>query len=191
VTGPPAEARGPSRRSSADLLVLITGPIAAGKSTLARAVARRLRENARTVALVDLDTIAEMALPTLPDWGWAHRIHAEVVGAWAATPLDVVVDEGTSTPGEVAQVLDAVPDGVRVLRVVLVADVDRSWERAQGDPTRGLSKDRAFLGRTYAHYESVLPDLRADLRFDVETTTLEERTSAVVAEVGRMLATGG
>ena len=177
--------------SSATVLVLITGPIAAGKSTLAAAVARRLREADLTVALVDLDTIAEMALPTLPDWGWAHRIHAEVVGAWAATPLDVVVDEGTSTPGEVAQVLDAVPDGVPVLRVVLVADVERSWERAQGDPTRGLSKDRGFLGRTYAHYESVLPDLRADLRIDVEATTLEERTSAVVAEVARMLATDG
>lgn len=172
--------------------MLITGPIAAGKSTLASAVVDRLREQGRTVALVDLDTVAEMALPTLPDWEWAHEIHADLVGAWTARPLDVVVDEGSSTPGEVAQILAAVPGGVPVLRVLLVADVDRSWERAQGDPTRGLSKDRDFLGRTYDTYARVLPELSHDLLLDVEATTIEERCDAAVGEIRRRLsATSG
>ena len=167
--------------------MLITGPIAAGKSTLASAVVDRLREQGRTVAIVDLDTVAEMALPTLPDWEWAHEIHADLVGAWTTRPLDVVVDEGSSTPGEVAQILAATPGGVPVLRVLLIADVERSWERAQGDPTRGLSKDRDFLGRTYDAYARVLPELSHDLLLDVEATTIEERCDAVVGEIRRRL----
>ncbi|ACQ81005.1 hypothetical protein Bcav_2760 [Beutenbergia cavernae DSM 12333] len=171
-----------------NLLVLISGPIAAGKSTLAREVARQLRELGRTVALVELDTVAEMALPTLPDWDWAHSIHAGLVGAWSATPIEVVLDEGTETPAEVAQVLRAVPEGAPVLKVVLVADVERSWERAQGDPTRGLSKDRDFLTEMYERFAAGLPELERDLLLDVEATSLEERVVAVVTEAVRRLA---
>jgi len=167
--------------------VLITGPIAAGKSTLAREVAARLREAGRTVALVDLDTVAEMALPTLPDWEWAHAIHADLVGSWTARPLDVVVDEGSSSPAEVAQILAAVPRDVPVLRVLLLADVERSWERAQLDPTRGLSKDRDFLGRMYEAFDAGLPQLGHDLLLDVETTSLDERATAVVQEIVQRL----
>lgn len=173
------------------LLVLITGPIAAGKSTLAQEVTARLRAEGRTVALVDLDTVAEMALPTLPDWEWAHEIHATLVGAWTARPLDVVVDEGSSSASELAQILAATPDGVPVLRVLLLADVERSWERAQGDPTRGLSKDREFLGRMYEAFDAGLPHLDHDLLLDVEATTLDERATAVVGEIARRWERGG
>ncbi|MBZ2198826.1 AAA family ATPase [Occultella gossypii] len=172
---------------AAKVLVLISGPIAAGKSTLARAVTERLRERGRSVALVDLDTVAEMALPTLPDWEWAHEIHARLVGHWVRVPLDVVVDEGTSSRAEVAQVLGGVPEQTVVVRVVLVADVQRSWERAQGDPTRGVSKDRDFLERVYRHFEGELPGLERDLLLDVESTSLEESVASILAEVERRL----
>lgn len=82
-------------------LVMVSGPIAAGKSTLGRELVRVMRARGSSVALTDLDTVAEMALPTLPDWGWAHRIHAQLVGAWLLSGIDVVVDEGTSTVEEV------------------------------------------------------------------------------------------
>lgn len=89
------------RRWPQTRLVMISGPIASGKSTLAAELARLLRNAGLSVALTDLDTVAEMALPTLPDWAWAHDIHAQLVGAWLATGIDVVVDEGTSRPNEV------------------------------------------------------------------------------------------
>lgn len=149
-------------------LVMVSGPIAAGKSTLARELVRALRAGGSSVALTDLDTVAEMALPTLPDWGWAHRIHAQLVGAWLQTGVDVVVDEGTSTVEEVQQVLSKVPLGVRVFHVVLTADYDRSLARALGDPGRGLSQDPGFLRADHDSFASHLPNLPCDLRLDIE-----------------------
>lgn len=164
-------------------LLVISGPIAAGKSTLAVEVTRRLRERGLSVALVDLDAIAEMALPTLPDWAWAHRIHAEAVGSWLRTAIDMVVDEGTSTPGEIRQVLDHVPEGTAVFHVVLLAEYERALARAQADPSRGLSKDPEFLRRAYDGFEAVAHLLPADLRLDVESETPERLADAVLAAI--------
>lgn len=46
-------------------LIIIVGPQASGKSTLAAALSRKLRDQGEDVALVELDQIAAMALPTL------------------------------------------------------------------------------------------------------------------------------
>ena len=110
------------------------------------------------MALTDLDTVAEMALPTLPDWACAHRVHAQLVGAWLASDVDVVVDEGTSTTDEVQQVLAAVPAGIKVFHVVLTADYHRSLARAQADPGRGLSKDPDFLRAAHLSFAQHLPN---------------------------------
>ncbi|WP_020017185.1 AAA family ATPase [Promicromonospora sukumoe] len=149
-------------------LVMISGPIAAGKSTLAAELVRMLRLEGFSVALTDLDTVAEMALPTLPTWDWAHGIHAQLVGAWLRTGIDVVVDEGTSTTGEVQQVLDQVPEGVDVLHVVLTADFDASLARARADSGRGISKDPTFLRAAHDTFALHLPQMPSDLRLHVE-----------------------
>lgn len=147
---------------------MISGPIASGKSTLAQELAQLLRLDGFSVALTDLDTVAEMALPTLPDWDWAHGIHARLVGAWLTTGVDIVVDEGTSNPTEVQQVLDQVPDGTDPFHVVLTADFDASLARARADSGRGLSKDPAFLHAEHEVYSQHLPHLPSDLRLHVE-----------------------
>lgn len=41
-------------------LVIIVGPIASGKSTVANGVATELRESGEAVAVVDLDDVVEM-----------------------------------------------------------------------------------------------------------------------------------
>jgi adenylylsulfate kinase-like enzyme len=74
-------------------LVVIVGPFAAGKSTLAAEVGRRLRERGEAVAVVGLDRVAEMALPSL-EWAWAHQVHAQLVRDWLSTPVRTVVAEG-------------------------------------------------------------------------------------------------
>ena len=55
-------------------LVLLVGPQASGKSTLATALSEELRRRGELVALVELDQIAAMALPTLPNWDIATHI---------------------------------------------------------------------------------------------------------------------
>ncbi|MFT4216052.1 MAG: hypothetical protein QM619_02565 [Micropruina sp.] len=134
--------------------------------------------------MTDLDTVAEMALPTLPDWELAHRVHAELVGAWLRTNVDLVIDEGTSTRHEVDLVLAQVPDGRHVRHVVLTADFDRSLRRAQGEPARVLSKQPDFLRRDHDRYAKELPHLPCDLRLDVEGRPPDELASEIVAAFG-------
>ena len=165
-------------------LLMITGPIAAGKSTLAAEVCRLLRASGRSVALTDLDTVAEMALPTLPSWDQAHAIHAQLVGAWCATDIDVVVDEGTSTPEEVRQVRDRLPAGIPIFHVVLIADYDASLTRALGDPGRGLSKDPDFLRADHDAYARHLPDLPGSWRLEVEGRTPADLAAEVLQRFG-------
>lgn len=147
---------------------MVSGPIASGKSTLAHQLAELLRGEGLSVALTDLDTVAEMALPTLPSWDWAHGVHAQLVGAWLATGVDIVVDEGTSNPTEVQQVLDQVPEGTGVFHVVLTADLDASLARATADSGRGLSQDPDFLRADHEAYSRHLPQLPNGLRLHVE-----------------------
>jgi hypothetical protein len=149
-------------------LVMISGPIASGKSTLADGLAQLLRREGFSVALADLDTVAEMALPTLPRWDWAHGVHAQLVGAWLRTGVDIVIDEGTSNPTEVQQVLDQVPEGTDVFHVVLTADLDASLARARADSGRGISQDPTFLRGDHEAYSRHLPQLPSSLRLHVE-----------------------
>lgn len=162
-------------------LLMISGPIAAGKSTLAAEVCRRLRAGGHAVALTDLDTVAEMALPTLPDWDQAHTVHAELVAAWCATGIEIVVDEGTSNPTEVQQVLARLPPGVDVVHVVLTADFEASLARAQGEPGRGVSKERDFLRGDHDAYASTLAELPGTWRLHVEGRTPADLAQEVLA----------
>ena len=86
-------------------VVLIAGPQASGKSTLAAALAAELRKGGEMVALVELDQIAAMALPTLAGWDAAHQIFESVTGMWARTSLTCVVAEGSGTQDEVLKLL--------------------------------------------------------------------------------------
>jgi energy-coupling factor transporter ATP-binding protein EcfA2 len=102
-------------------LVLIIGPIASGKSTLADALAGMLRSTGEAVVVVGLDTVAEMALPTLADWSWAHEVHGKLVGAWLEKPIPTVIAEGPETPEEIEQILRHVGPEVSVQKVLISA----------------------------------------------------------------------
>jgi len=145
--------------------MVIVGPIAAGKSTLAAAVAQRLRERGEAVAVVGLDSVAEMALPTL-DWESAHEVHGHLVRAWLATPVGTVIAEGPSTAAELDQLMRYVPRDVEVLTVVLTTRYEVALRRAQQDPDRGISKDPDFLRGDHDRFDSSRPHLMCDLIVD-------------------------
>jgi adenylylsulfate kinase-like enzyme len=160
-------------------LVVIVGPIAAGKSTLAAAVAQRLRARGEAVAVVGLDSVAEMALPTL-DWEWAHEVHGQLVRAWLATPVRTVVAEGPSTAAEVDRLMRCLPRDVEVLTVVLTTRYEVALRRAQQDPDREISKDPEFLRGDHDRFESSRPHLTCDLLVDSSEptpSTLAERVT--------------
>ncbi len=151
-------------------LVVIVGPIAAGKSTLAAEAGRLLRERGESVAVVGLDSVAEMALPTL-DWAWAHEVHGQLVRAWLATSVRTVIAEGPSTPAELDQLMRCVPDDVGILTVVLTTPFVIALERAVQDPGRGISKDPDFLRRDHDRFEASRRHLTCDLVLDSAKAT--------------------
>ncbi|WP_203568990.1 hypothetical protein [Aestuariimicrobium ganziense] len=166
-----------STRSAADLL-LVVGPIASGKSSTAAGVAAQLRERGHLVALVGLDEVADSVARA--DWAAAHQVLGELTGAWLRQGATVVC-EGPSTPDQVAEVTRWAPEGTRVVTVRLAIDLAAAHARAQTDPSRGISKDLAFLTRDHADHDAGVAGLAVDLVIDSGTTTLDEAVSQIVA----------
>ncbi|MCA1722159.1 MAG: adenylyl-sulfate kinase [Actinobacteria bacterium] len=73
-------------------LVVIIGPIASGKSTVAAGVAQRLRDQGRRVALVDLDEVVAMAggfVELSPaDFGQTQLVCGQLARAWLRAGWD-------------------------------------------------------------------------------------------------------
>lgn len=155
------------------IVVLIAGPQASGKSTLAAAVATALREQGEAVALIELDQIAAMALPTLPSWDDAHRIFESVTGMWARTGLTCVVAEGSGTYDELRRLRSQVPEGAATVTVAATAPFAVAFDRAQADPTRGVSKEREFLGGVYERWPRQLTRIDPDVLIDTNAVPVD------------------
>ncbi len=154
-------------------LVVIAGPQASGKSTLARALADRLRERDERVALVELDQIAGMALPTLPSWQRAHELFEAVTALWARSELTCVIAEGSGSAGEVAGLLTQAQPGAATLTVATTTTLESAFDRAQADPTRGVSKELAFLREVYTAWPPELERMHPDVVVDTGSAPLD------------------
>lgn len=161
-------------------LVLIIGPIASGKSTLAETLAGMLRSRGEAVVVVGLDTVAEMALPSLADWSWAHEVHGQLVGVWLEKPIPTVIAEGPETPEEIEQIMLHVGPEVSVEKVLIRASYEAALARAVSDPSRGPSKDPEFLRRMYQRFESTRAEIAHDLEFDTEELTSKDIAQRVI-----------
>lgn len=172
-----------NQQPSPPRLILIAGPIAAGKSTIAQALTRGLREAGRQVAHVELDTIADMARPTLPDWADAHRIFASVTSQWLSTDVEMVIAEGVGTRKEIEQVRDNVPAGTPILTVVLTVTFETAFARALSEPSRGISRQHRFLSEVYRRWGQELPTIDHDLRVDTDVVDPEQTIRQILSLV--------
>jgi predicted kinase len=141
-------------------LVVVTGPIAAGKSAVGRGLARRARG-----AVIDLDLVYEVLAgdPKSDEavWSRARRLAGAMAAAALDEGLEVVVIEGEAwTPGHRAELLLHAPPAARVRWVTLTVSFPEALRRAQADPTRGLSRDPAFLRAHLDAFARALPWLR-------------------------------
>jgi thymidylate kinase len=146
------------------ILVVVIGPIGAGKSTVARLLAERLVAAGRTVATPDVDDVVMMAggPPERFDdvWSWGRRAHGAVVGGWLRTGVDVVIAHGPAyTADETEALMADVPEGTPTVRVLLLAPYDVALARVVDDPARGLSRDPAFLRATHERFADLLPEI--------------------------------
>jgi len=170
------------------VLVVIVGPIAAGKNTVAELVAERCVETGRTVVVADVDDVAFMLRPPAQraeQWLAAHGAHGALVAQWMRSKVDVVValgpiydeDEQTALYGQL-------PVGVTPCRVLIDAPLATTWQRVNVDTSRGGSRQREFHERAHARYRTLLPGVTVDLAFDSSKSSAAEIAGAICRAVG-------
>lgn len=165
-------------------LVALTGPIGAGKSTVAELLARRVARAQRSAAVADLDDVAFMQrgrIELAEFWRRAGLAHLALVRSWFAVGTDVVVAHGPFFETDCYHELFAsAPGEARVLHIMLRVSFDEALRRVGTDPERApdaISRDRDFLRSTHDAFDAaaaVLP--RPDL--EVSTDGLSAATVA-------------
>lgn len=170
-------------------LVVIAGPQASGKSTIASALAAELRDQGEQVALVELDQIAAMSSPK-SDAGWntAAHIFESVVGQWARQGMDCVIAEGSGSRDEVNRLLAQAPRNAAIVVVATTAPFEVALARAQSDPTRGISKERDFLRAVYEKWPFELSELAPDLTLDTSSQTIAQSVECILITTRRVAA---
>jgi shikimate kinase len=162
-------------------LVVIVGPIASGKSTIARALGDRFRQAERqVVAVLDLDDLVEtiggfVGLP--PErFRQAQVVFGELVGVWLDQDFDVIAHGPFFHQDEDDALLRAVPQHIAPRRVLLHCTLEVALQRVNADPDRLLSAFPELLAATYQRVEELLPTMPpSEWQFD--TTAVDAQTS--------------
>lgn len=124
-------------------LLLISGAVGSGKTTLASNLARIARDHGLTAASIDMDDMVSVVAGT--DWSLVtheHRVRAsKAAGELARHLLDsghriVAIAGSTLSQYEWDDVLSAFDDQPAVTYVLLRVSVDEATRRAQLDPAR-------------------------------------------------------
>ena len=180
----------PSERQTVDVpdLIVIVGPIASGKSTIAEALGERFRAAGRRVAVLDLDEVVDtiggfMGLGEA-NFRQSQVVFGQLIGAWLAQDFDVIAHGPFFDRHEDDALLHAVPDGVVPRRVLLRATYEVALERVRADPDRVLSRYPEVLKVTYDRVDELLPTMPpSDWTFDTARTSAQ----AAVEELAQAL----
>jgi adenylylsulfate kinase-like enzyme len=138
------------------VLIVITGPIASGKSTVARALAHELARVDVRAAVIDLDVLEDMLTADGPKsdpatWTLARHAAATLANTFLSGGIAVVIADGSfNLSSDRAALEQHLSTNVSPLYVTLSVTFEEALRRAKGDPTRGVSRDPAFLGRYFA-----------------------------------------
>lgn len=167
-------------------LLVISGPIAAGKSTVASALAAAFRDSGRSVAVVDLDRLYMMLddRPPMSDPSQsreARRAAAALTDHFVLEGIELVVVEGTFwRTSEREQLTTALTTLVQPMFVTLRVSVDEALRRVQSDSSRRASRNPAILRASHAAFGAVTPIL-TDAIIDSSSLTTAAVTVAVMA----------
>jgi predicted kinase len=172
------------------MVIVITGPIASGKSTVARALHRELVAQGVSAAVIDLDILEDMLTadgprPDLATWTLARRAAGRLASGFLADGVAVVIADGSYNLADDRATFERHLDpAVRPLYVALEVTYAEALRRAQGDPTRGVSRDPDFLGPYFQAATDASADRPAsDLVFDTETVPAMDIAAAIARTV--------
>ncbi len=135
-------------------LVLITGPVASGKSTLAEDLARVWRGRGLRAASIDMDDLVFMLagkdwrIVGPEHWRLAREAAASLIDAFFSSGIEAVTVAGPFFGrSERDHLLDNVRAKPSVSRVVLRVSLREAIARASADATRSVSKDPALIAQ--------------------------------------------
>lgn len=172
-------------------LVVITGPIASGKSTVARGLTEHCRNEGRSAVAVDLDDVVTMLRAPLDrferSWQQARKVHGEFVAAWLDAGVDVVIAHGPFyTDDETAALLGPVPATITPRRVMLLASLETAVAGVTMDVSRKASRDPEFLRATHDRFQRLLPKIAAcEWVFDTATVSADHVVMTIGSAIDR------
>ena len=181
--------RAQSRNLDKPLLMLLTGPVGGGKSTVARAIVDRFRNLGRAVAVIDVDLVYCMVrqrdgFNEINVWHTARWGAAALADVFFARGLDIVVIEGGIFSQEARDDLRGhVSSAVLEMFITLDVSYEENLSRAQADQGRVTTRDPKTLRRLYEEFEGALPFLReSSLVVEAERRTPSELAKLIVEE---------
>ena len=167
-------------------LLVISGPIAAGKSTVAAALATVFRHSGRTAAVVDLDRIYMMFddRPPMTDARisrLARRAAAALTDHFVLDGIQLVIVEGTFwTESKRDELTGRLTTLVQTVFLTLRVAIDEALRRVQGDTGRRASRNPVFLRASHADFEAVTP-ITTDAIIDSTSLTVDAVVAASMA----------
>jgi hypothetical protein len=149
------------------MLVLVTGPIASGKTSTPLALAQRRRGAGQKAASVDMDDIMTMVAGS--DWTLTTAEQWDTAGGVAAAIIDRLCESGTQflfisgpffSNRNRRVVLDSLHVDPNVRCVVLQVELEETIRRAANDGRRTMTKDPDLIKNVYAtiDWEALPPD---------------------------------
>jgi predicted kinase len=171
------------------MVIVISGPIASGKSAVARELARVLEGTHTRVEVIDLDNVHDELMAagrpsSSATWALARGAAASLTNTFLDKGVAVVVAEGSyNAPADRAAFASSLDPGVTPLYVTLNVSFEEALRRAQADPTRGRSRDPSFLGPYFATHEARGSAPENDLVIDTERESATSAAAAIAAHM--------
>jgi predicted kinase len=184
MAAPPHQVRGNIMKS----LIVINGPIGAGKSSVAQAIVDEFRIQGRSAAVIDLDLLyLMMSDKPMGDenvWQGARRAAAALTDSFDSSGVDVVILEGQFWDrAERAPFEDNLNWSGKPFFVTLQISYDEALHRVSRDASRGISQDAEFLKKAHIEFAAILEPLKStDYILDSTHQTPVQLAEAIINE---------
>jgi adenylylsulfate kinase-like enzyme len=173
------------------MVIVITGPIASGKSTVAAELARVLALAGVRASVIDLDLvydelIAKGSAPDESTWTLARHETARYVNSFLANGQAVVIAEGSfNLPSDRTALVELLRPGSCPVFVTLKVSFEEALRRAQADTTRGRSQEPLFLRDHFDARRQVLAAPPAtDIVIDTQDTSAKDAAETIARQTG-------
>jgi len=169
--------------------VLISGPIASGKTTVAFKLAEVARERGLRAAALDMDDVVAIIAGT--DWSrvrpedrdFASRVAGGLANHLFGAGVDVIAVEGSTLASyEWDELQQQLTSEHETLTVRLRVSLAESIRRAQGDAGRVSTKNPDFVARIYGQIDWASLT-QADLEIDTDALGVDEVVASIGARV--------